>query len=29
VIEPDEKNVAAYQNAYAEWKANLEQIIKG
>ena len=29
VIELDEKNVAAYQNAYAEWKANLEQIIKG
>ena len=29
VIEPDEKNIAAYQNAYAEWKANLEQIIKG
>ena len=29
VIESDEKNVAAYQNAYAEWKANLEQIIKG
>ena len=28
VIEPDEKNRDAYLNAYAEWKANLEQIIK-
>ena len=28
VIEPDAQNKDAYLNAYAEWKANLEQIIK-
>ena len=28
VIEPDVQNKDAYINAYAEWKANLEQIIK-